>query len=198
MAASRRAFTLIEILVAMGIVGILTGIAVPAAMAVRRATVARSALVAIRAVDLAVTTSCGRGSCGPYGSSASAQVLKTVPQVLKEFLPAGFVFARDTATYALQLETWTIAPVRVAPCKGRGSKKCPPVQVPIVDPAFTNTSGVAAASLVYVTVVVITRDGNVAQALYNKAGGSPPVFIVRPVKVWKYSYPVLVAAPSTG
>ena len=226
-AASRRGFTLIELLIATSIVGILTGIAIPTFVAVRQAALAQKALTALRAVDIAVNSSCGRGTCGPFTDSAAvSSVMTRVPAALKEFLPAGFVFAGDTATYALQLESWSVAanpvtPVCVPTCgggkgkgngnngngnngngnngngnngngNGSGGSSAPPE-----DPGFTNTAGFAAPPTVYVTVSILTKDGNVAQALYKKAGGTPPVFITNG-KVWKYSYPVLVAVPATG
>ena len=214
-AASRRGFTLIELLIATSIVGILTGIAIPTFVAVRQAALAQKALTALRAVDIAVNSSCGRGTCGPFTDSAAvSSVMTRVPEALKEFLPAGFVFARDTETYALQLESWSVAanpvtPVCVPTCgggKGKGNngngnngngKGSGGSSVPAEDPGFTNTAGFAAPPTVYVTVSILTRDGNVAQALYKKAGGSPPVFITNG-RVWKYAYPVLVAVPATG
>ena len=44
---------------------------------------------------------------------------------------------------------------------------------------------------------IVTANGDVAQSLYARAGGSPPVFISSR-NVWKYVYPVLVGIPNTG
>ena len=196
MTARRRGVTLVEILIATSIVGILTGIAVPTVVGVRRTTIAQTALTALRAVDVAVNASCGRGTCGPFIDSGSVSTVATrVPAVLKQFLPAGFAFAHDTGSWALQLETWTVgsyatAPLCVTSCStGTGSSPD--------DPGFSNTAGFTAPPTITVSVSIITADGNVAQALYDRAGGAPPTFISSQ-HVWKYSYPVLVAVPATG
>ena len=70
--AERRGVTMVELLVATSIVGILSGIAIPAAISIRQSSLAQSALAALRAVDIAVTTSCARGVCGPFVDSGSA------------------------------------------------------------------------------------------------------------------------------
>ena len=64
-------------------------------------------------------------------------------------------------------------------------------------PGYTNTAGVGAAPTITVSVAIISRNEGLAQALYEKAGGAPPVYITSQ-NVWKYSYPVLVAVPAGG
>lgn len=194
--ATRRGITLVEVLIATSIAGILTGIAVPTVVALRQATVAQTALAALRAVDVAVNMSCARDSCASLiDSCGSSSVATQLPTSLKAFLPTGFKFPSDTSMYALQLEMWTIPST---PAATLCLPTCPAAATPTgpENPGFTNTAGYAAPPTVTVSVSIVTRDGNVAQALYHKAGGAPPVFITSQ-HVWKFSYPVLVAVPAT-
>ena len=233
----RYGFTLIELLVATLIVGILARITIPIVMGVRQGATARRALVELRAVDVALAANCGGGTCGPYTDSGStSSVLTTVPASLKALLPAGFVLSHDSTTYAVQLETWTVAPVAAATpvcvgnCNGNNgngngnngngngngnngngngngnngngngnggsNSTTPATPVAPANAGYTNTAGATAASTVYVNISVVTRNGAIAQTLYSKAGGTPPVYVTNG-KVWKYVYPALVAVPTS-
>ena len=135
-------------------------------------------------------------SVGGLGST-----LTTVPASLQEFLPAGYRFSSDTARYAVELETWQfwgtgpggpVTPVCAQVCQSQWAVAKGPDNT-----GFTNTAGFAAPPTIYVTVWVVTRDANVAQQLYAKAGGTAPVYV--PAKqLWKYAFPVLVGVPATG
>ena len=198
----RTGVTLIEILVALSIIGILSGLAVPTVLGVRRNGIAQLALAELRAVDIAVNASCGRGTCGPFLPSGTyAATISTVPASLREFLPSGYRFASDTVRYAIELESWQFwgtglggppPPTCDAACQARWAVAQGPDNT-----GFTNTAGFAAPPTIYVTVWVVTRNANVAQQLYAKAGGTAPVYVASG-NLWKYAYPVLVGVPATG
>lgn len=197
----RRGFTMVELLVVVAILGILVGVSAPTILGIRRSSVSQQAVTDLRAVDVAVQSSCGRGRCGNFNASSATSISTTVPNDLVEFLPLGFKFQRDTSLYAMEIESWQLAPnVTVAPvCRPR-RVRCPiglAVATWSEDVGFTNTAGFTAPSTIYVTVSIVTRERAVAEDMFARAGGSPPVF-VSSKNVWKYSYPVLVGVPATG
>ena len=202
MIGARRGVTLVEVLVAVSIIGILTGIAAPTVVGLRRNGIAQQALVELRAVDVAVNASCGRGACGPFlPAGVGSATLTTVPASLQEFLPSGYDFASDTSKFAIELESWQfwgtgsiIPPVPV--CRHKCQKAWAVAQGPD-DTGFTNTAGFATPATIYVTVWVVTKDADIAQQLFAKAGGSAPVYVPA-TKLWKYAFPVLVGVPATG
>lgn len=197
----RRGVTLVEVLVVTSIIGILTALVTPAVLGVKRSSIANQAVADLRAVDMAVQSSCGRGRCGDFTTSSSSAVAHTVPADLKLYLPLGFTLAQDTATYAMEVETWQMAGNPIGPgicvvievhgCRGFA------VATWSEGVGFTNTAGFSTPNTIYVTVSVVTSQRDVAQDLYSRAGGVPPVFISSK-NVWKYSYPVLVGVPATG
>ena len=204
MALTRRTpsgISLIEVLMATAIAGILAGLAVPTVLGARRNAVALQALAELRLIDIAVNASCGRGRCGPFmPPGAFGGTVTDVPDALKEFLPSGYKFARDTNVYALELESWEFfstgwggLPVCVAACSG----PAPAVPTQDEDTGFINTAGFTAPPTIYVTVTIVTKDGDMAQRLFDKAGGTAPVYLPGQ-QVWRYSYPVLVGVPAVA
>ena len=196
----RHGFTLVEMLVVVSIIGIITGVAAPTILGLKRSSVSQQAMTDLRAVDVAVQSSCGRGRCGDFNVSSSS-ISYSVPLDLKEFLPLGFKFQSDTALYALELESWQFSPNPIAPpvCRPR-RVRCPIGLAAATweeDVGFTNTTGFTAPATIYVTISVVTTQRSVAEDLFARAGGSPPVF-VSSRNVWKYSYPVMVGVPATG
>lgn len=196
----RRGLSLVELLVVVSIIGILSGVAAPTIMGLKRSSVSQQAMTDVRALDVAVQSSCGRGRCGDFNVSSSS-ISYTVPPELREFLPLGFKFQSDTALYALELESWQFSPNPISPPVCRPRRYRCPIGLAVAtwseDVGFTNTAGFTAPATIYVTISVVTRQREVAEDLYSRAGGSPPVF-VSSRNVWKYSYPVMVGVPATG
>jgi hypothetical protein len=62
---------------------------------------------------------------------------------------------------------------------------------------FTNSAGFTAPPTMWVWISLITRDADVAQSVFSRIGGSPPVYISNR-NVWKVAYPVLLGVPATG
>ena len=199
--ANRRGVTLVEVLVVTSIIGLLSALVTPAVLGVKRSSIATQAVADLRAVDVAVQSSCARGRCGQFNVSSSSSISHTVPADLREFLPLGFHFADDTASYAMELESWQFASSSIAPPVCRPRRRRCPIGLAVAtwdeDVGFTNTAGFTAPSTIYVTVSIITKQRDVADDMYSRAGGSPPIF-VSSRNVWKYSYPVLVGVPATG
>ncbi|MBI2797424.1 MAG: prepilin-type N-terminal cleavage/methylation domain-containing protein [Gemmatimonadetes bacterium] len=198
---SRRGLTVVELLVAVSIIGILTGVAAPTILGLRRSSVSAQAMTDLRAVDIAVQSSCGRGRCGNFNVSSSSSISRSVPVDLKGFLPLGFRFKTDSSVYAMEMESWQLAPfVLLAPICVPGGAGCPgslAVATWEEDVGFTNTAGFTAPLTIYVTVSVISRQRDVVEDLYARAGGSPPMYISSK-GVWKYAYPVMMGVPATG
>jgi type II secretory pathway pseudopilin PulG len=192
--------TLIELMVVVGIVGVLTGLALPAVVGVRQTSITNQAMTDLRAVDVAVNANCGKGKCDDFRGPARASVQRAVPAPLVDFLPSGFVFKSDSNSYALELETWMFDagpdpryPLCLAACMAA-------IQTPTWandSLGFSNGIGFKTPKTIYVNINIVTANGDVAQSLYARAGGSPPVFISSR-NVWKYVYPVLVGIPATG
>ena len=195
--------SLIEVLMATAIAGILAGLAFPTVLSARRNAIALQAHAELRLVDIAVNASCGRGRCGPFmPPGAFGGIVTEVPDALKEFLPSGYRFASDTNVYALELESWEFfatggssggLPVCVAAC----GEAAPAIPTQDEDTGFTNTAGYTAPPTIFVTVTIVTKDGDMAQRLYDKAGGTAPVYLPAQ-QVWRYSYPVLVGVPAVA
>lgn len=203
MSSQRRGgMTMIEVLIAVSIVAVLAGIAVPAAMAVKRNGVTAEAVVELRAVDVAVNASCGRGRCGPFLPSGSySATVTSVPASMKEFLPSGYEFSSDTSRFAIELESWQFWGTGLgAPPNPTCDEDCREAWAVAQGPdttGFTNGAGFAAPATIYVTVWLVTKDQNIAQQVYAKAGGAAPVYVPSR-NVWKYAFPVLIGVPATG
>ena len=198
---NRRGVALVELMVVASIIGILSALITPAVLGVRRSSISNQAVADLRAVDIAVQSSCGRGRCGQFTTSSSGSVSTFVPADLVEFLPLGFVFASDSDSYAMEIDSWqfTVNPNSPPVCRPR-RRRCPTglaVATWDEDVGFTNTAGFTTPPTIYVTVSIITRQRDVASDMYRRVGGSPPVHIASK-NVYKYSYPVLVGVPATG
>ena len=194
---TRSAFTLIEVLIATVIAGILAGLAIPTALEARRNAVASQALADLRLIDMAISSSCSRGRCGPFNPPGSfGGTVSIVPAALQEFLPTGYKFAIDTSVYAVEMEAFEFF--------GTGAPLvAPPVCVPacvVVPPqiatgpdstGFVNTAGFSSPPTIYVAVNILTRDQQMAQRMYDRAGGTMPVYMPSH-HVWRYTFPVLV------
>ena len=197
---NRRGVTLIELLVVVGILGVLMGLAMPAAMGVRQTSVTNQAMTDLRAVDVAINSNCGKGLCDDFRGPGRSAIMRDVPAGLVQYLPSGFEFKSDSSSYALEMETWMFDagrdprfPLCLSACMAA-------IQTPTWANdtlGFSNSIGFRTPKTIYVNISIITANPDVAQSLYARAGGSPPVFISSR-NVWKYVYPVLVGIPATG
>ena len=198
----RSGISLIEVMIAGLIIGILTGIAAPTVVGAKRNATALQALAELRLVDIAINASCSRGVCGPFNPPGSffGGAVTAVPDAIKEYLPSGYKFSNDTSVYALEMESFVFMgagglaggglPMCVSGC-GSGLA----VATSSEDTGFTNTAGFSAPPTIYVMVTVITKHEDIAQRLYDKAGGSAPIYL--PTQdVWRYTFPVLVGVPA--
>lgn len=196
----RPGFAFVELLVVIGIIGVLTGLAAPAVLGVRQSSTINAAMTDLRAVDVAVSSDCAQaGRCGWYLAGYSA-INRAVPDALKAYLPLGFKFRQDTSAYAFEMETFMYSgghnPLYPL-CRAR-------CMAALLQPTwssdtlgFSNSIGFTTPQTIYVSINIITRNPDVAQSLYTRAGGSPPVYIASK-NVWKFTYPVLVGVPATG
>lgn len=196
---NRAGVTLIELLIVVGIIGILSGLAAPAVLGVRQSSILNAAMTDLRAIDVAVTSSCGKGRCGVFTVTTGSAISRIVPDDLKEFLPIDFEFKKDSNTYAVQLETWQFdAPnTQLYPlCRSSCMAQIQDATW-VENTGFTNTIGFRSPKTIYVNISILTRNADVAQSLFTRSGGSAPYFISSK-NVWKYTYPVLVGVPATG
>ena len=130
-----------------------------------------------------------------------ASILSSAPVTSITLKPTGgFKFKTDSSNYALEMETFIYAnghsalyPLCRALCMAA-----------LLQPTwtndvlgFTNSVGFRTPNTIYVSISIITRSADVAQSLFTRIGGSPPVFISNK-NVWKFTYPVLVGVPATG
>ncbi|MBI3790583.1 MAG: prepilin-type N-terminal cleavage/methylation domain-containing protein [Gemmatimonadetes bacterium] len=197
----RRGFSLVEMLVVVGIVGVITGLVTPAVLSVRHSAIVNAAMTDLRAMDVAINSDCARiGKCGDYRFRGIQPINRSVPDMLKQFLPSGFKFKQDTNTYAMEIETYIffggvnpLYPMCFASCQNA-----------LLQPTwtndnlgFTNSAGFMTPNTIYVSLSVVTRSADVAQSLYTRIGGSPPVYDSS-TNIWKVTYPVLVGVPATG
>lgn len=197
----RAGVTIIELLIVMGVIGVLAGLVTPAVMSVRQTSTINASITSIRALEVAISSDCAKlGKCGDYRFRGVNAVNRTVPDMLRQYLPAGFKMPQDTNTYALQLETYIFGsvsnnayPLCLSACMAR-----------LLQPTwnqdtlgFTNSAGFSAPPTIWVWISLITRNPDVAQSVFSRIGGSPPVFISNR-NVWKVTYPVLLGVPATG
>ena len=197
----RRGVTLVELMVVVGVIGVLTGLAVPAVLVVRKTAIVNQAVADLRAVDLAIQASCGKGRCGNFWNALNSSHAKTVPNALKEFLPLGFVFKQDTTSFALEMNTWLVNnannpawPLCLSTCMAA-------IQTPSWNNdnlGFVNSAGFSAPPTIYVDIMLVSSNRDVVFAVYNRVRwGSAPVYDSN-TDSWTFYYPVLQGVPATG
>ncbi len=197
----RRGVTLIELVVVVGIIGVLTGLALPVMLSVRQTAVVNQAMADLRAVDVAIQANCGKGRCGSFRNSAYSSHATTVPAELKEFLPLGFTFKQDTGNYAIEMNTWLVNnagnpawPLCLASCMAA-------LQQPSWNNdnlGFTNSAGFTAPPTIYINIMLTSRSRDVLMSVYSRVKyGSAPVFDAG-TGAWTYYYPAMYGIPATG
>ncbi len=193
--------TLVELMVVVGIVAVLTGLAAPVVLSVRQTALVNQAMADLRAVDMAIQASCGKGRCGNFTTIANQTQSRTVPNDLKEFLPLGFKFQQDTSNYAFEINNWLINNVSHPGwplCRRRCMSAIETPTWTNDDLGFTNSIGFTAPPTIYTTVIITSRSKDVLNSLYNRIGwGSPPVFNANN-GTWSFFYPVLAGVLATG
>ena len=196
---SLRGVTLVELLVVVGIIGVLTGLAAPAVTSIRQQSITNAAITDLRAVEIAIMASCGKGRCGNFYVTPGSAIARKVPDDLKEFLPSGFEFKTDSTAFSLQVETWEVAGNTAAwpLCRRVCRDALDSLATSSEDKGFVNTLGFTAPNTIYVSVRIATRSEDVAQSMFARAGGSVPWFKVDH-NLWIYNYPILVGVPATG
>jgi type II secretory pathway pseudopilin PulG len=184
--------------VVTAIAGILAGFAIPTAIGARQNATVGQAMAELRLLEQAINSSCSRGRCGPFTPpGAFGGTVQTVPPALIEFLPSGYRFPSDTGVYALEMESWEFngatgmsIPMCVSNCVPP-PKAADTLTSSSDDPGWVNTAGFAAPPTMYVSVSLLTRQADMAQRLFDKAGGAPPIYDPS-AHAWRYTFPVLV------
>lgn len=196
---SRRGVTLVELMVVVGVIGVLTGLAAPAVTSIRQQSITNEAITDLRAVEVAIMASCGKGRCGNFYVTPGSAIARQVPDDLKEFLPSGFEFKTDSSAFAIEVETWEVTGNTAAwpLCRRSCRNALDALATSSEDKGFVNTRGFTAPNTIYVSVTILTRNEDVAQSMFARAGGSVPWFKTDH-QVWVYTYPILVGVPATG
>jgi prepilin-type N-terminal cleavage/methylation domain-containing protein len=101
---ARRGFTFVEILVAMTVVALLSAVAVPKYIDLKRRASSTKVIGAFQVVRVAVLNFYGDSARFP-GETAAGEV----PPGLKAYLPHGFAFR--TNDWTLDYENWELAPM---------------------------------------------------------------------------------------
>lgn len=98
----RRGFTFVELLVSMTVVGLLSAVAVPKYIDLKRRANTTKVLGDFQAVRVAVMSFYADSSYWPEGGAE----LGTIPPNLERYLPIGFSFSRTT--WKLKYEIWEL------------------------------------------------------------------------------------------
>ena len=97
----RRGFTFVELLVSMTVVGLLSAVAVPKYIDLKRRANTTKVLGDFQVVRVAVMSFYADSSYWPEDAA-----LGSIPQNLEKYLPAGFAFTRQD--WRLKLEVWEL------------------------------------------------------------------------------------------